>query len=258
MSQSSPPASERAGVRAPDPPGRLKRWFIRYLTRLVFGTYLDVKYEGLENLPEPPYVLNFNHPGWADPFLILGWWPRRHRFFVFGPKEEDMSVGWRNKVIAWSHGAVPFKPSKSDLVDAAKRAQAVIDAGFVLAIAGEGRLSDREGEIVPLQEGVAFFALRAQTPIVPVGIIGTRWVRLRKKVLVRVGKTIAMNGRRANRAGVDSLKVELTEAMNALLAGAPDEPPPGRMGRWLTDLFADRPWLNQPRAEDTPPAKKPD
>lgn len=241
-----------SSLPAPDPPGRLKRWFIRYATRLVFGTYLKVRYEYLAPLPEPPYVLNFNHPGWVDPFLLVGWWPRRHRIYVFGPKEEDMSVGWRNHVINWSHMAVPFKPSRSDLVDATKRAQGVIEAGFVLGIAGEGRLSDREGEIVPLQEGVAFFALRAKTPIVPIGIIGTRWVKLRKLVRVRVGKTIYLNGRKANRAGVDSLKAELTDAMNALLAEAPQDPPPGRTGRWLTDLFADRPWLNEKKPEEPP------
>jgi 1-acyl-sn-glycerol-3-phosphate acyltransferase len=241
-----------SSLPAPDPPGRLKRWFIRYATRLVFGTYLKVRYEYLAPLPEPPYVLNFNHPGWVDPFLLVGWWPRRHRIYVFGPKEEDMSVGWRNHVINWSHMAVPFKPSRSDLVDATKRAQGVIEAGFVLGIAGEGRLSDREGEIVPLQEGVAFFALRAKTPIVPIGIIGTRWVKLRKLVRVRVGKTIYLNGRKANRAGVDSLKAELTDAMNALLADAPQDPPPGRTGRWLTDLFADRPWLNEKKPEEPP------
>lgn len=242
-----------SSLPAPDPPGRLKRWFIRYATRLVFGTYLKVRYEYPAPLPEPPYVLNFNHPGWVDPFLLVGWWPRRHRFYVFGPKEEDMSVGWRNHLITWSHMAVPFKPSKSDLVDASKRAQGVIEAGFVLGIAGEGRLSDHEGEIVPLQEGVAFFALRAQTPVVPVAIIGTRWVRLRKLVRVRVGEVIELNGRRANRAGVDSLKEELTAAMNALLAGTPDEPPPrGRFSHWLTDLFAERPWLNEKKAEEPP------
>ena len=248
-----------SSLPAPDPPGRLKRWFIRYATRLVFGTYLKVRYEYLAPLPEPPYVLNFNHPGWVDPFLLVGWWPRRHRFYVFGPKEEDMSVGWRNHLITWSHMAVPFKPSKSDLVDASKRAQGVIEAGFVLGIAGEGRLSDHEGEIVPLQEGVAFFALRAQTPVVPVAIIGTRWVRLRKLVRVRVGKVIELNSRRANRAGVDSLKEELTAAMNALLAGTPDEPPPrGRFSHWLTDLFAERPWLNEKKAEEPPTdAKEP-
>ena len=172
---------------------------------------------------------------------------------MFGPKEEDMSVGWRNHLITWSHMAVPFKPSKSDLVDASKRAQGVIEAGFVLGIAGEGRLSDHEGEVVPLQEGVAFFALRAQTPVVPVAIIGTRWVRLRKLVRVRVGEVIELNGRWANRAGVDSLKEELTAAMNALLAGTPDEPPPrGRFSHWLTDLFAERPWLNEKKAEEPP------
>jgi 1-acyl-sn-glycerol-3-phosphate acyltransferase len=242
---------------APDPPGRLKRWFIRYASRLLFGTYLKVRYEYVAPPPQPPYVLNFNHPGWADPFLLLGWWPRRHRFFVVGPKEEDMSIGWRNKLIAWSHMAVPFKPSKRDLVDASRRAQGVIEAGFVLAIAGEGRLSDREGEIVPLQEGVAFFALRAQAPIVPVGIIGTRWVRFRKQVTVRVGHTIEINGRKANRAGVDSLKAEVTVAMNALLAGAHDEPPPGRTGRWLTDLFAERPWLNEQKTDEPSADGKP-
>lgn len=241
-----------SSLPAPDPPGRLKRWFIRYATRLVFGTYLKVRYEYLAPLPEPPYVLNFNHPGWVDPFLLVGWWPRRHRIYVFGPKEEDMSVGWRNHVINWSHMAVPFKPSKSDLVDATKRAQGVIEAGFVLGIAGEGRLSDHEGEIVPLQEGVAFFALRAQIPIVPVAIIGTRWVKFRKLVRVRVGRVIELDGRKANRAGVDSLKAELTDAMNALLADAPQDPPPGRTGRWLTDLFADRPWLNEKKPEEPP------
>jgi 1-acyl-sn-glycerol-3-phosphate acyltransferase len=243
LNQSSLPAP--SSQAAPEPPGRLKRWFIRYATRLVFGSYLKVRYEGVENLPRPPYVLNFNHPGWADPFLIAGWWPRSHRGFIFGPKEEDMSKGWRNRLIAWSRMAVPFKPSKSDLVDAAKRAQKVLDAGYVLAIAGEGRLSDREGEIVPLQEGVAFFALRAQMPVVPVGIVGTRWVWFRKLVEVRIGKTIELNGRKANRAGVDSLKVELTDAMNALIADADQAPPPGRIGRWLTGLFADRPWENE-------------
>ena len=63
-----------------------------------------------------------------------------------------------------------------------------------------------------------------------------------------------MNGRRANRAGVDSLKQELTDAMNALLAGTPDEEPPkGRFGRWLTDLFADRPWLNEQKPNTVAP-----
>ena len=65
-------------------------------------------------------------------------------------------------MISWSEQGVPFKPSKSDLLDTTRRAVAVLEGGYILVIAGEGRLTDREGEIVPLQDGAAFFALRAQ------------------------------------------------------------------------------------------------
>lgn len=230
--------------RAPEPAGLVKRNFIRYTVRLLAGLYLRVHREDWHNIPaQPPYLLCFNHPNWVDPFLLVAHWPKSQPFFIFGPKEEDMKVGWRNRVIAWGHLAVPFKPSRSDLIETTKRAMAVVKGGYVLGIAGEGRLSDREGEVVPLQDGAAFFALRGRIPIVPVGIIGTRWLRFRKPVVLRVGKLIELGGKRPDREGVASLTEELTDAMNALIAGAEDGPPPGRFGRWLTDAFNDRPWL---------------
>ena len=60
-------------------------------------------------------------------------------------------------------------------------------------IAGEGRLSDREGRIVPLEDGSAFFALRARVPIVPVAIIGTRWLRFGKRITLRAGAPIPVD-----------------------------------------------------------------
>ena len=82
--------------------------------------------------------------------------------------------------------------SKRDLIDTDQAATSVLKAGYVLAVAGEGRLSDREGAIVPLEEGGAFFALRAGVPIVPMAIIGARWLRF--------GETITMRGRAGHRA----------------------------------------------------------
>jgi 1-acyl-sn-glycerol-3-phosphate acyltransferase len=238
LSQSSP--------RAPEPAGLLKRNFIRYTVRLLSGLYLRVRREGWENIPAaPPYLLCFNHPNWVDPFLIVAHWPKSQPFFIFGPKEEDMKVGWRNRVIAWGHLAVPFKPSRSDLIETTKKAMAVVNAGYALGIAGEGRLSDREGEVAPLQDGAAFFALRAKMPIVPVGISGTRWLCFGKRVTIRVGPVIDLTGRRPDRAGVLSLTEELTDKLNALIAGAQDGPRPGPFGRWLTDVFNERPWLNE-------------
>jgi 1-acyl-sn-glycerol-3-phosphate acyltransferase len=239
LSQSSLPALE--------PPGRLKHGFIRVGLRLLISCYLRVRVVGLENIPNgQAYVLNFSHPSWMDPLLLVAFWPEPPMVYVFGPKEEDMGVGWRNALMTWSRASVPFKPSKSDLLETTRRTVRVLDAGNVLAIAGEGRLSDREGAIVPLQDGSAFFALRAGVPILPVAIIGTRWLRFGKRVTIRAGEPLSPQGLRANREGVLELTERLQAATETLLAGVVEEPPPGPFGRWLTELFADRPWLTDP------------
>jgi len=246
LSQSSPPAPERAG--------RLKRSYIRFTLRLWIRWYLRVRVTGLEHLPQAtPYLLNFSHPNWLDPFLVAAFMPSRPRVFIFGPKEEEMKVGWRNRLIAWSEIAVPFKPSKSDLLDTTRRAVSVMKRGDVLAIAGEGRLSDREGAIVPLEDGPAFFALRAKAPIVPMAIIGTRWLRFGKQVTLRIGKPVTLDGLRPDRPGVAALTVRLQAAMEELLVGVQEEPPPGPFGRWVTDLFNERPWLTR-AAVGSPPS----
>ena len=238
MSQSSPPA--------PEPPGRLKHRFIRTGLRFFIRCYLRVRMEGIEHAPtDRPYLLNFSHPNWVDPLLLAAFWQDKPRLFVFGPREEDMHVGGRNKIIRWTHMAVPFKPSKSDLLDTTRRAVGVLKGGYVLALAGEGRLSDREGEIVPLEDGSAYFALRARVEILPVAVIGTRWLRFGKQVTLRAGEPLSIDGLRADREGVAELTARLQTQMEALLVGVEDEGPPGPFGRWLTDVFNERPWLNE-------------
>jgi 1-acyl-sn-glycerol-3-phosphate acyltransferase len=203
----------------------------------------------LDRIPTgTPYLLCFSHPNWVDPFLLVAFWPDNPRMFIFGPREEDMATGWRNRVIGWSRAAVPFKPSKSNLLDTTRRAMAILERGSVLAIAGEGRLSDREGAIVPLQDGAAFLALRAGVPVVPVAIIGTRWLHFGKRITLKVGSPLTPDGLRPDRPGVAAFTARLQAAMTELLAGVEEGPPPGPFGRWVTDLFNERPWLDEPPA----------
>ena len=104
---------------------------------------------------------------WADPFVLMAVLPFRPRLWFFGPKEEDMSAGGRNRVMTWTGSAIPYKPAKNDLLDATRRVGAVLGTGAVVAIAGEGRIHARESELLPLSEGAAFFALRSGVPLVP-------------------------------------------------------------------------------------------
>jgi 1-acyl-sn-glycerol-3-phosphate acyltransferase len=248
------PEAAQPAKFAPIPPGRLKRAFLHYGIRFFVGCYVRVRHEGYGTLPDPPYLLAFSHPSWIDPFLLASHWPMEQTLFIFGPKEEDMSTGFRNALIRWSHMAVPFRPSKTDLIDTTRRATSVLKAGYVLALAGEGRLSDREGAIVPLEQGAAFFALRAGVPIVPMAIIGARWLRFGGTITMRVGPAIELHGRRADRDGIASLTAETQSAIEQLLVGVKEVPPPGRFGRWMTDALAERPWLKERDDAVQPPA----
>jgi len=231
------------------PPGPLKYNFIRYGLRFFVGCYLRVRVQNAHLLPQgEPYLICFSHPNWVDPMALVGYWPDRRWIWIFGPREEDMTSGWRNRLIMWGGNCVPFRPERDDLLDTTRRAVRVMKNGYILGIAGEGRLSDKEGDIVPLHDGAAFFALRAGVPIVPVAVIGTRWLSFGKTVRLRIGPAIPTAGRRADRATVADVTAQLDRAFDDLLAGVAEEPAPGPFGRWLTDVFAERPWLTEKEA----------
>ena len=213
--------------------------------------WFRLRLEGMDRLPEPPYVLVFNHLSWVDPMVLYATWPASVRVHVYGPKEADMAVGWRNRLIGWIGHAVPFDPDKSQLLTSAKRAVAVLKAGRVLAIAGEGRLTEDEDVVLPLNEGAAFFAIRAHVPILPVAINGTRWLPFGKVVRVRVGRPIPTVGLRADRETLRSLTDHLQADLGQLVLGYPDRRVPGRFGQWLTEAFADRPWRREEAAART-------
>jgi 1-acyl-sn-glycerol-3-phosphate acyltransferase len=235
-----------------DPPGPRKYNFIKFGLRFFIGCYLRVRVEGADRLPtDQPYLICFSHPNWVDPMILVAHWPDRRWLYIFGPRELDLRVGWRNRLIIWARISVPFRPTKDDLLETTRRAVGVLRQGHLLAIAGEGRLSDREGAIVPLEDGPAFFALRAGVRIVPAAVIGTRWLRFGKRVTLRIGTPLPNAGLRANRENVAQLTAELQVAVEKLLEGVKEEPAPGPFGRWFTDVFNERPWLTE-RQEQGP------
>ena len=217
---------------------------VRLFLRLVTGAYVRVSVEGAERLPTGTgYIVAFNHPSWLDPLFIAGWWPDRTCLvYIFGPREQDMSVGLRNRLITWTGRGIHFQPEGADALDATRRSLAVLRGGGMLAVAGEGRLSDHEGDPLPFEPGVGHFAQLAKVPVVPLSVDGTRWVSFRSRVRLVIGDAVDPADFRAGRAAAAALSEVVRERVVEGLAGVTDRPVPGPLGAWISELFNDRPW----------------
>src|SRR6185437_2488345 len=168
----------------------------------------------------------FNHLNWVDPIVLLAAMPADPRLYFFGPKEPDMSVGFRNRLMRWAGNAVAYRPGNRDMVTAVRRVEALMASGAALAIAGEGRIFVGEAHIRPLSEGPAFLALRTGVPVVPVAINGTGWLGFGRRIRIRVGEPVPTAGLDRRRAG-PAVTAEVRRRMADLVADAPDLPPPG-------------------------------
>ncbi|MFI5254701.1 MAG: lysophospholipid acyltransferase family protein, partial [Candidatus Limnocylindrales bacterium] len=122
-----------------DPLPAWRRTFRYQLMRVLLWTLLRTWFrfrrEGFGRLPAGAYVVCMNHPGWLDPMVVYAVWPARPRVHIYGPKETDMRVGWRNRLISWLGFAVPFVRAMAKLLTSAKRAVDVLEAGRVLVVA---------------------------------------------------------------------------------------------------------------------------
>jgi 1-acyl-sn-glycerol-3-phosphate acyltransferase len=225
------------------PPTRGAYWLVAICLRALVRCYLRIRLEGDEHLPAGPAILCFNHQSWADPFLLVAALPSRPDLLFFGPREADMSKGFRNRLITWSGRGIPFRPDGSGLLGVAREVRAVLRTGARIAIAPEGRIHAGERVVLSLDEGAARFALGAGCPLVPVAITGAGWLRFGRRVRIHIGTPIAATERpgRPGRETARELTATLRLALLALVADARDEPPPGPLGRRLSELFNDWP-----------------
>lgn len=233
------------------PPSPLRYQAVRLVLRAALSAYVRTGVVGAERLPPTgPYIICFNHPSWLDPIFFAAIWPDRERLlYVFGPREQDMSTGARNRLITWTRRGVPFKPDAQDVMDVTRRAVAALGSGGCLAIAGEGRLSDHEGQILPLETGLAHFSRLAGAPIVPAAIIGSRWIHFGSRVTIRIGDAVHPDDFARGKIGARTMTDEVQGRLQELLDGVEDQDPPGWLGRTISEAFNDRPWLDDPEAD---------
>ena len=80
----------------------LRYWISRVTVSVLVRGYLRIQVVDGAQLPTGPAIYCFNHMSWADPFILMALLPFRPRLWFFGPKEEDMGTGGRNRVMTWT------------------------------------------------------------------------------------------------------------------------------------------------------------
>lgn len=204
--------------------------------RVLIGALFDVRVRGLEQWPTAPFQLVSNHHNGWDPMILIGSCPLEPRITWFGPKEADFSRGFKNRVMGFFGGMIPYSPDRTTLTSAVRAVRRVFEADGVLGIFAEGRIGFRESELLPFEDGAAAFAVGSGVPVVPCAIVGSTDLWFRRRIEIRFGppiETEAVRGREA-RAALDA---RLREAMLALLPAEEPRLPRSRPLSFLTDLL---------------------
>jgi 1-acyl-sn-glycerol-3-phosphate acyltransferase len=206
------------------------------LIRLVLRALFDVRTSGLDQWPAPPFQIVSNHHNGFDPLLVLSVVPVEPRITWFGPREADFSKGFKNRVMAFFGGVIPYNPEKTTLTSAVRAVRRVFEADGVLGIFAEGRIGFRESEILDFEEGAAAFAAMSSVPVVPCAIVGSTDLWFRRRIEVRFGGPIPTEGIRGNEAR-EALEARIREAIIGLLPPGEPRRPRRRPLSFLTNLL---------------------
>ena len=206
------------------------------LNRLLIRLLFEIRVEGLARWPAPPFQLVLNHHNGFDPMLVMAATPREPRITWFGPRETDFSRGFKNRVMTFFGGVIPYNPEKTTLTSAVRAVRRVFSSGGVLGIFAEGRVGFLESGLLPLEDGAAAFALASGVPILPCAIVGSTTLWFRKRLVVRFGDPIPTAGLRGRQARA-ALEGQMREALIALLPTSEPGLPRRRPLAFLTDLL---------------------
>jgi len=176
-----------------------KQRTVKYLLLTLLKIVARVDVQGLENLPDGPFVAVVNHLSSFDTLTGIAVAPiLPATTFAAIEHRSDPIGGW----ILDQLGVIWVRRGEADR-DAIKLALEEIKSGTVMAMAIEGTRS-RTGGLLPGKSGSTFLASRSHVPMIPAAIWGTEKIVTnlkhlrRSEVHVRIGQPYDLPEGRAN------------------------------------------------------------
>ncbi len=174
----------------PTPPHRFAYGLLYVVFRVLATLLCRLEVQLPSNLPtRGPLIIATNHLHVVDPCMVMLGLRYSHITVLAGEKwAESWPVSWLIKTA----GGIFVNRGEVDRV-ALEKCLAVLRDGGILGLAPEGTRS-RTGALQRGKPGVAYIAIKAGVPILPIGISGQEklaasWKRLRRAhIIIRVGE----------------------------------------------------------------------
>ena len=180
---------------------------------LLWFAGVRVKVEGLEKIgTSGKHVFCSNHLSYMDTPVVLGHIPTQFRFLAKKGLFDIPFMGTHLRQAG--HIPVPLDDPRAAVRTLTQAARGIQERSTSMLIFPEGGRSD-DGELQEFKDGGAYIAIKAQVPLVPVALIGTREVLAMhsatfhpfRRVILRIGDPIPTAGRSLRD------RQELTEAV---------------------------------------------
>jgi 1-acyl-sn-glycerol-3-phosphate acyltransferase len=199
------------------------RFVLRPLVFIVFRPTVT----GRENVPlTGPVILASNHLSFIDSIAIPLMAPRKVAYLAKAEYWRGSGIGgWLSRTLFTALGALPVEREASRAAQKAlDTAMGVLQAGGAFGIYPEGTRS-RDGRLARGKTGVAWLALTADCPVVPVAVrgtdriqpIGARWPRPHK-VYVTFGEPLTFPEHRGQAAKGKARREVTDQVMEAIAA----------------------------------------
>ena len=166
---------------------------------LPMNILYPTKVYGNRNIGKKKVIIAMNHLSAVDPLMIA---------HIFSPSVYFMAKGdfMKKPGIAWllnNLGCIFVRRGEPDM-NATKRAFGVLESGKALGVFPEGtRNKNDDGSFLRLKTGVAYFAIKAEAPVVPMVI--DRKLKAFRRNSVIIGDEIDMSEFYCENPGKDAL-----------------------------------------------------
>ena len=188
-------------------------YFIKYILGPFILLYYRPKIYGREKLRfHGPAIVVCNHLSMADPLLLSLLSKRIIRYMA----KSELYQTPLGKFFFRSLLAFPVNRHTADLTSL-KRAVSVLEQGQVFGIFPEGTRSATK-ELIPLEHGAAFLALRTRVPVIPVYIHPDSYVKTRPRFIVGNPIEFKLDGVQGRSAQLETATAQIGDAFLKLRA----------------------------------------